>query len=83
MIFSFNHTIPLMRRVLRVSRSGYYAWRVRPLSHRGREDADLAGRIERIHRDSRGTYGAPRVHAQLRAEGVRAGNKRVARLMRE
>lgn len=54
MIFSFidteqvNHTIPLMCRVLRVSRSGYYDWRVRPLSHRGREDADLAGRIERI-----------------------------------
>lgn len=89
MIFSFieigkaNHSIPLMCRVLRVSRSGYYTWRVRPPSHRQREDAALTGRIARIHLDSRGTYGAPRVHARLRAEGVRVGVKRVGRLMRQ
>ncbi len=88
MIFSFietektRHSIPLMCRGLRVSRSGYYAWRERSPSSREREDADLTGRIERIHRDSRGTYGAPRIHAQLRSEGVRVGNKRVGRLMR-
>jgi len=88
-IFSFieiekaNHSIPLMCRVLRVSRSGYYAWRVRPPSHRDRDNAALTERIRCIHRDSRGTYGAPRIHAQLRADGVQVGNKRVARLMRE
>ncbi|MBA3232179.1 MAG: IS3 family transposase [Acidobacteria bacterium] len=89
MIFSFieieraSHSIPLMCRVLRVSRSGYYAWRVRPPSMRSQRDVALADRIRRIHRDSRGTYGAPRIHAKLRSEGVRVGNKRVARLMRE
>lgn len=89
MIFSFietertEHSIPLMCRVLRVSRSGYHAWKVRPPSRRERGNVALTGRIERIHRDSRGTYGYPRVHAQLRAEGVRVGNKRVARLMRK
>lgn len=89
MIFSFieiekaNHSIPLMCRVLRVSRSGYYAWRVRPPSHRDRDNAALTERIRCIHRDSRGTYGAPRIHAQLRADGVQVGNKRIARLMRE
>lgn len=89
MIFSFieteegDHAIGLMCRVLKVSRSGYYAWRVRPLCRREREDTALSGRIERIHRDSRGTYGAPRITAQLHAEGVRIGNKRVGRLMRE
>ncbi len=88
MIFSFieiesaDHSIPLMCRILRVSRSGYYAWRRRPPSSRERSDAALTERVRRVHRDSRGTYGAPRIHAQLRSEGVRVGNKRVGRLMR-
>lgn len=89
MIFSFieieraKHSIPLMCRVLRVSRSGYYAWRVRPPSRRECENAALTKCIGRIHRDSREIYGYPRVHAQLRSEGVRVGTKRVARLMRK
>lgn len=89
MIFSFietekgNHAIGLMCRCLKVSTSGYYSWRVRPPCRRERDDAVLSRRIERIHRDSRGTYGAPRVTAQLKAEGMRVGNKRVGRLMRE
>lgn len=89
MIFSFietekaNRSIPLVRRVLRVPRSGYYAWRVRPPSRRQRSDAAFIERIRHIHRDSGGTYGAPRIHARLRAEGMRVGNKRVARLMRQ
>lgn len=88
MIFSFievhntEHSIPLMCRVLRVSRSGYYAWRLRPPSQRERDNAALTGRIHQIHHASRGTYGYLRVHAQLHAEGVRVGTKRVARLMR-
>lgn len=73
-----------MCRLLGVSRSGYYAWRVRPPSHRDRADAELVERIKAIHEKSRGTYGAPRVHAELRlGEGIRCGRKRVARLMRK
>ena len=72
-----------MCRVLKVSRSGYYAWRERPPSERSRADAALAEKIGRVHRDSKGTYGAPRVHAELAFGGTRCGRKRVARLMRE
>jgi len=69
-------------RTLGVSPSGYYAWRKRPLSPRARVDVELIAQIEAVHRDSRGTYGAPRIHAELAAEGLRIGRKRVARLMR-
>ncbi len=69
--------------VLGLSRSGYYAWRSRPVSARAREDAELLTKIRRIHADSRETYGVPRIHAQLAAEGIRLGRKRVARLMRK
>ena len=88
MIFGFveaekaDHSISTMCRVLKVSKSGYYDWRGRPLSERARADAALTERIERVHRDSRGTYGAPRVHAELHALGIRCSRKRVARLMR-
>lgn len=71
-----------MCRVLGVSSSGYYAWRSRKESKRRGDDAELAQRIEQVHRESRRTYGAPRIHAELRAEGRRIGRKRVARLMR-
>ena len=71
-----------MCRVLEVSRSGYYAWLNRPLSQRAQEDAKLTERIRQLHQRSRGTYGAPRIHADLAAEGVRVGRKRVARLMK-
>jgi putative transposase len=71
-----------MCRVLGVSPSGYYAWRKRPLSARARTNVELAAHIEAIHRLSRGTYGAPRIHAELAARGHRAGHNRVARLMR-
>ncbi len=76
------HPVATMCRVLGVSPSGYYAWRVRPTSARARRDADLIRRIREIHEHSRGTYGSPRVHAELTAEGVRVSCKRVARLMR-
>jgi putative transposase len=72
-----------MCRVLDVSTSGYYAWSVRGPSARAREDEKLLQRIREIHLHSRGTYGAPRIHAELRDEdGIRVGRKRVARLMR-
>jgi len=72
-----------MCRVLGVSTSGYYAWRKRGPSKRERKDEMLTEKIKAIHERSRGTYGAPRIHAELRAEGTRVGRKRVARLMRE
>jgi transposase InsO family protein len=69
-------------RVLRVSTSGYYEWRGRAPSPRAVADAALTAQIRDIHAGSRGTYGVPRVHAELRlGRGVRCGRKRVARLM--
>ncbi len=78
-----NHPISLLCRVLKVSRSGYYDWKSRPPSKRAREQAALTEKIREIHNRSRQVYGYPRVHAELRALGVRCGRKRVARLMRE
>jgi len=75
--------IATMARVLGVSKAGYYAWRHRPPSARAQADAALLKRIRTIHVSSHQTYGAPRVHAELRAEGERHGQKRIARLMRE
>lgn len=69
-------------RALGVSRSGFYAWATRGPSPRAGQDAALMARIQTIHAVSRGTYGAPRIHADLRAQGIRVGCKRVARLMR-
>lgn len=69
-------------RVLGVSPSGYYAWCTRPPSHRAIEDARLQARIVEIHKMSDGTYGSPRILAELREEGERISGKRVARLMR-
>src|SRR5690606_38715062 len=68
-----------MCRLLGVSTSGYYAWRQRVPSRRHKEDEMLKEHIMRIHRLSRDTYGAPRIHA----DNIRCGMKRVARLMRE
>jgi putative transposase len=71
-----------MCRVLEVSPSGYYAWRHRGPSARAQQDAQLSRQIQSIHMRSRGTYGVPRVHAELAEEETRVGRKRVARLMR-
>lgn len=78
-----NYSISLLCRVLRVSRSGYYDWKDRPPSERDRENAALIEQIMEVHERSRGTYGYPRVHAELRALGMRCSRKRVARLMRK
>ena len=69
-------------RVLGVSPSGYYAWSGRGPSARSVIDTALTGQIRRAHARGRGTYGAPRVHAELRGAGVHIGRKRIARLMR-
>ncbi len=76
-----NHAIAMLCRVLGVSTSGYYAWRTRGQSTRATEDVVLTERITVIHQESRETYGAPRIHAELKAEGLGCGRKRVARLM--
>jgi putative transposase len=75
--------IATMARVLGVSEAGYYAWRQRPLSAHAVADAALLKRVRTIHASSRETYGAPRVHAELRAGGEKHGRKRIARLMRQ
>jgi putative transposase len=72
-----------MCRVLGVSPSGFYAWRQRPPSARSRADAQLSLCVSKIHQRSDATYGAPRVHAELRAEGIKVGRKRVARLLKK
>src|SRR5215210_1676950 len=78
-----NHRISRMCSVLKVSKSGFYSWRDREPSARAQADALLSERISRIHTDSRETYGAPRIHFELRTLGVRCARKRVARLMRQ
>ena len=75
--------IAAMARVLGVSKAGYYAWRHRPASGHAMADAALLKRVRTIHASSRHTYGAPRIHADLRQRGERHSRKRIARLMRE
>lgn len=74
--------VATMCRVLRVSPSGFYAWRKRPASARAQRDAVLSPQIQRFHERSDGTYGAPRILEDLREAGERVSQKRVARLMR-
>ena len=82
---AYRATFPLaaMCRVLGLSPSGYYDWLRRPPSARARRDAELKGRIVAHWIESGETYGCPRIHAALLAEGHRVSRKRVARLMRE
>ena len=74
--------IAVMARVLGVSEAGYHAWRQREPSAHAQADTALLKRIRTIHTGSGEAYGAPRVHAELAAEGSRHGRKRIARLMR-
>jgi putative transposase len=78
-----NYPVSLLCRVLRVSRSGYYAWLHRPRPKRSVEDSALTEKIREVHERSRRTYGYPRVHAELGSLGIECGRRRVARLMRE
>lgn len=75
--------VAVLCRVLDVSPSGYYASRKRPASPRSLRNAELDARIRAAHTASKGRYGSPRVHAELRENGEKVGRKRVARLMRE
>lgn len=73
----------VMCRLLKVSRSGYYAWRRRPLSQRQRQSKALLVEVRRVHEASRGIYGSPRVHRQLLAQGISCCVNTVAKLMRD
>ena len=75
--------VGLMCKVLNVSRSGYYAWIKRPESRRSRENRKLADHIKVIHAKSRKIYGAPRIHKELKENGVSCGHNRVARIMKQ
>lgn len=75
-------SVQRMCNVLGVSPSGYYAWQTRPVSPGARANEKLLLQIRSIHSRSRKTYGSPRVHAELKANGVLIGKNRVARLMR-
>ena len=67
--------------ILGVSPAGYYAWRARPESRRAAANHILLSEI-RVHRDSGGRYGSPRVHAALRSQGRGVSRGRIERLMR-
>ena len=77
------HCVRTMCRLLGVSTSGFYASVDRPLSARAKRDLVLSAKLEAAHEESRGTYGAPRLHAELVAGGEKVGKKCVARLMRK
>ena len=89
MKFAFIHAeragypVTVLSRTLGVSRGGFYAWLARPESRRSAEDRRLAVLVRAAHDESRRTYGRPRVHVELAAQGERVGGKRVARLMRQ
>lgn len=70
-------------RALRVSRSGYSAWKSRTPSERSQQEQSLLTEIRIAHQESRGTYGSPRIHQELRAKEVACSRNRVARVMRK
>jgi putative transposase len=81
-----NYAVATLCRVLGVSASGYWAWRMRrhhQPSLRAQADATLSRQIVAIHQASRGTYGAPRIHTELVSKGTHCRRKRVACLMRQ
>ncbi len=75
--------VGMMCKVLKVSRSGYYAWRKRVPSRREIEDRSHARAIREVHRESRGTYGSPRIYRRLRMADIACSRHRVARIMRQ
>jgi transposase InsO family protein len=76
------YPVEVLCRVLTVARSGYYAWCRRPLGARAQQNHWLVTHIRTCYQASHGRYGSPRIHQDLRAQGVRVGRHRVARLMR-
>src|SRR3978361_1820377 len=77
-----DYPVTILCEVLGVSPAGYYAWRSRPESRRSAANRDLVEDIRRVHRDTSGRYGSPRIHAELAAQGRGVSRGRVERLMR-
>ena len=77
-----DYPVTLLCDVLGVSPAGYYAWRSRPESRRSAANRNLVDDIRRVHRDTRGRYGSPRIHVELKAQGRGASRGRIERLMR-
>jgi transposase InsO family protein len=80
--YSAQFSVNLMCLVLKVSRSGYYAWRQRPTSAQATRREQLVERIQAVHQDSRQRYGSPRIHAELKAQGTSCSENTIAKLMR-
>ena len=76
-------SVSVLCRALRVSRSGYEVWKRRTPSRRSQQEQELLVSIRAAHQESRGTYGSPRVHQELRAREVACSRNRVARVMRK
>jgi HTH-like domain len=77
-----DYPMTILCEVLEVSPAGYYAWRSRPESLRSAANRELVDDIKQIHRDTRGRYGSPRIHEELKAQGRGASRGRIERLMR-
>ena len=77
-----EYGVKRMCQVLGVGRSGFYAWRNRPVSQREKQDQELVEKIQETYESSRKTYGSPRIHAALQRQGIVCGRNRVTRLMR-
>jgi len=74
-----THSVRVMCRLLKISKSGFYAWLHRPVSNRARSDIALTAKIHAIHRRSREAYGAPMIHAELADDhDIRVRRKQVA-----
>ncbi len=77
-----GHSVKRACELLKVSRAAFYARRTSTPGPRAVQDAELTEQITAVHAQSRGTYGAPRIHAVLKREGTTCGRRRIARLMR-
>ena len=77
-----DYPVTILCDVLGVSPAGYYAWRSRPESERSAANRKLVDDIKQVHRDTRGRYGSPRIHAELKAQGRGVSRGRIERLMR-
>jgi putative transposase len=77
-----TYKVKSMCEVLKVSRSGYYAWSTRQPSRRQKANEELLERIRKVHSQNRRLYGSPRITAELNEKGVRCGKNRVARIMK-
>jgi len=77
-----KYPVKKMAKILKITRSRYYAWMKRTPSKKELRDSELLGKIKQIHEKSRKKYGSPKIHEELKKEGERCSRKRVAQLMR-